>query len=126
MALSHGRFNLTAGDRPEALQGARVSADFFHILKMEPVLGRGFNAGEDRMGGERVVVLSDGLWRRRFGADPGIVGRAVTLDGEARAVIGVAPPGIGSALQERDLAAAGGGRREREPRRPLPPGPAAA
>ena len=94
VALDSGRFNLTAGDRPEALQGARVSADFFRTLKMEPVLGRGFNAGEDRVGGERVVVLSEGLWRRRFGADPGIVGRAVTLDGEARTVVGVAPPGV--------------------------------
>jgi putative ABC transport system permease protein len=94
VALSPGRFNLTTGDRPEALQGARVSADFFTALKLEPILGRGFRADEDRAGGERVVVLSEGLWRRRFGAAPGIIGRAVTLDGEPRTVVGVAPPGL--------------------------------
>jgi putative ABC transport system permease protein len=93
-AISAGRFNLTGGDRPEALQGAAVSADFFHTLRMEPVLGRGFRPEEERPGGERVAVLSDGLWRRRFGADPGIIRRAVILDGDSYAVIGVAPPGF--------------------------------
>jgi len=94
VALRPGRFNLTGGDRPEALQGTRVSADFFRVLKMEPKLGRGFHAEEDRPGGERVVVLSDALWRRRFGADPKILGRPVMLDGESRLVVGVAAPGL--------------------------------
>ena len=94
VALSPGRFNLTAGDRPEALQGARVSADFFRTLKMEPLLGRGFNAGEDRVGGER-------WWSSPTASGGGVSapirassGAAVTLDGEARTVIGVAPPGV--------------------------------
>jgi putative ABC transport system permease protein len=99
VAYAGRRFNLTGSDRPEALRGAGVSADFFHTLKMEPALGRGFRPEEDRLGGERVAVLSDGLWRRRFGADPGIVGRTLMLDGEPRTVVGVAPPGTGLPLR---------------------------
>jgi putative ABC transport system permease protein len=93
-AAATGRFNLTGGDRPESIQGAAVSAGFFHVLRMEPALGQGFRPEEERRGNARVVVLSDSLWRRRFGADPAIVGRGVMLDGESYTVLGVAPPGL--------------------------------
>lgn len=93
-AYMTGRFNLTGGDRPEAIQGAAVTAGFFHVLRMEPVLGQAFRPEEERPGGAKVVVLSDGLWRRRFGADRQVIGRGVTLDGESYTVIGVAPPGM--------------------------------
>jgi putative ABC transport system permease protein len=93
-ASATGRFNLTGGERPESLQGAAVSAGFFHILRMDPVLGQAFRPEDERPGGAKVVVLSDGLWRRRFGADRGIVGRGVLLDGEVYTVLGVAPPGM--------------------------------
>ena len=99
VAYAGKRFNLTGGDHPEALRGAGVSADFFHTLELEPALGRGFRPEEDRPGGERVAILSDGLWRRRFGADPGIVGRTLMLDGVSRIVVGVAPPGAGLPLR---------------------------
>ena len=89
-----GRFNLTGGDRPEAIQGAAVTAGFFHVLRREPVLGQAFRPEDELPGGGKVVVLSDSLWRRRFGADRGIVGRGVTLDGESYTVVGIAPPGM--------------------------------
>ena len=93
-AYMTGRFNLTGGDRPEAIQGAAVTAGFFHVLRREPVLGQAFRPEDERPGGGKVVVLSDVLWRRRFGADRGIVGRGVTLDGESYTVLGVAPRGL--------------------------------
>lgn len=88
-------FNLTGEGRdaePVRVQGARVSADLFAMLGVQPRLGRGFTAEEDRTGGGAVVLISDGLWRSRFGADPHIVGRTVTLDGAPHTIIGVMPP----------------------------------
>jgi putative ABC transport system permease protein len=87
--------NLLDRDDPERLQGARVSAGFFDALGMRPGLGRGFVRDDETFGRHRVVVLSDGLWRRRFDADPGIVGRSIIVDGEPHQVIGVAPPRFG-------------------------------
>ena len=77
------------------LAGARVSASFFRTLGVEPALGRAFADEEDRPGRTRdVVVLSDGAWRKRFGADPGIVGRSITLSSAPYTVIGVLPRGF--------------------------------
>lgn len=73
----------------ESVRGVRVSPSFFQMLGTPPALGRTFHANEDDPGLARVVVLSDGLWRRRFGADPGIVGRSLMIDGEPFEVIGV-------------------------------------
>lgn len=73
--------NLTGVGEPIKLQGFRVSANFFDVLRATPLLGRGFVAGEDQPGRERVAVLSAGLWRRQFGSDPNVVGRIVRLDG---------------------------------------------
>jgi predicted permease len=84
--------NLTGSGEPERLTQARVTANFFDVLGEPPALGRGFRAGEDDAGAPRVAVLSDGLWRRRFGADPTIVGRTILLDDFPTAVIGVASP----------------------------------
>ena len=81
---------LVGAGEPEELVGAVVEADFFRVLGLDPILGRGFAAGEDR-GQATVVVLGETLWRTRFGADPGIVGRTVTLSGQPYTVIGVAP-----------------------------------
>ncbi|HEU4538355.1 MAG TPA: ABC transporter permease, partial [Polyangiaceae bacterium] len=77
---------------PEHLFGSRVSGDYFAALGVAPALGRPFGADEDRPGHEQVVVLSDALFRRRFRADPSIVGRTITLDGKPHQVIGVMPP----------------------------------
>jgi predicted permease len=79
---------------PEPVGGSRVTADFFPALGVGAALGRTFTADEDRPGRDRVVVLSDALWRRRFGADPTAVGRTLSLDGKPYEVIGVMPPGF--------------------------------
>jgi putative ABC transport system permease protein len=86
--------DLSGEGRPESLLGQAVTADFFPVLGVGPVLGRPFVPEEDREGGERVVILSDALWRSRFGADPAILGRAIRLDREPRRVVGVLPSGF--------------------------------
>jgi predicted permease len=77
---------------PESIEGRKVSATFFPLLGIQPMLGRGFTEEEDRFGGANdVVLLSEGAWRRRFGADRALVGRTITLDGEDRRVVGIVP-----------------------------------
>ena len=92
------------GREPESLVPQRVTADFFTVLRATPALGTTFTVANEVAGRDRVAVLSDGLWRRRFGADPGIIGRAIPLEdlegGRAAAdsgghvVVGVMPPGF--------------------------------
>ncbi|MGH9143027.1 MAG: ABC transporter permease, partial [Vicinamibacterales bacterium] len=84
-------FNLTGAGEPARLDGARVSAGFFPALGVAPQLGRVFRPDEDRQGREREVILSDRVWRDRFGADPGVAGRTMTLNGATYTVIGVMP-----------------------------------
>jgi len=83
--------NLTGMGQPEQLGGARVSANFLSMLGVQPQLGRGFLEEEDRPGRGDVVILTDSLWRRRFGADPSIVGKKITLEGSPHVVVGVLP-----------------------------------
>jgi putative ABC transport system permease protein len=85
-------FNLAGGGPPERIVGSHVSASFFDVFGARPALGRAFLAEEDRPGGARAVVLSDALWRRRFGADAAILGRRLRLGGEPYTVVGVMPP----------------------------------
>ena len=85
-------FNLTGTGNAELLEGERTSADFFTIFGMQPLLGRTFARDDDRPGHEHVVVLSHRLWSTRFGADAGIVGKSVDLNGSPYTVIGVMPP----------------------------------
>jgi putative ABC transport system permease protein len=82
-------FTLTAGQEPERLAAERVSAGYFELLGIRPFLGRGFALGEDSRARSRIAVLSEGFWRRRFGGDPGLLGRSLVLDGEAYLVIGI-------------------------------------
>lgn len=83
---------LTNGAEPERLDGQRVSADYFRVLGVTPALGRDFQAADDRSGAPAIAVISDSVWRRRFGADPSIVGRQVQFEGGlAVTVIGVMP-----------------------------------
>jgi putative ABC transport system permease protein len=81
--------NLTGGDRPEQLKGLHVSASFFPLFGASMATGRAFSADEDRPGGARLVVISNGLWRRRFAADPNIVGKNIELGAEPYLVTGV-------------------------------------
>jgi putative ABC transport system permease protein len=82
---------LTGSAEPERLEGQRGSADYFRVLGVVPALGHDFDPLDDHPGGADVAIISNGLWRRRFAADSGIVGRAVTLDGMPFTVIGVMP-----------------------------------
>ena len=81
--------NLTGVGEPVKVQGFRVSANFFDVLRATPRLGRGFATGEDEPGREHVVVLSASLWRRQFGSDPNVVGRTIRLDGTPAQIVGV-------------------------------------
>jgi putative ABC transport system permease protein len=85
-------FNLIERGEPERLQGAAISADYLTTLGVRPVLGRSFTAEEDRPGGPAVALVSYSLWKRRFGADPAIVGQTLNLGGSATTVIGILPP----------------------------------
>jgi putative ABC transport system permease protein len=83
--------NLTERGDPEYLHGERISREFFDVWGVEPLLGRRFSAAEDQKGGGDVAMLSEGFWRRRFGGDPGVVGRSIRLEGKPHTVIGIMP-----------------------------------
>lgn len=87
-------FTLVDDREPERLTGALVSAAFFEVMGVPPALGRGFREDEDIPGHARVAVLSHSLWTGRFGADPAIVGKALSLNGEPHTVVGVMPAGF--------------------------------
>ncbi|HVP45458.1 MAG TPA: ABC transporter permease, partial [Bryobacteraceae bacterium] len=94
-ALINGMtFNLTGAGEPERLPAARVSPSLFPMLGIQAQLGRTFLEEEDRPGRDQVVVLNHELWKRRFAADPNVVGRKITLDGHPYEVVGVLPAGF--------------------------------
>jgi putative ABC transport system permease protein len=86
-------FTLTGDDNPERVNGARVTSSLMPLLGISPRLGRNFTAAEDRDGTTNVAILSDRLWRRRFGADDHVLGRIVQVNGESRTIVGVMPRG---------------------------------
>ncbi len=88
-AYRSGVLNLTGGDNPEQLPSGQVSADFFRLFGAQMVAGRTFTVEEDLPNAAKTVVLGHGFWRRRFGSDPSIVGRTITLSGDPYVVIGV-------------------------------------
>ena len=89
--------NLTGREEGNGrLGGARVSANLFSLLQVQPILGRSFVEGEDELGRNHVVILSAESWQRRFGGDRSIIGRKLTLDQEPYTVIGVLPTGFHS------------------------------
>jgi predicted permease len=83
--------NLAGGSEAEYVSGVKVSKDFFDVLGVQPARGRVFTAEEDRAGGDRVVILSDGLWRRRFGADADLIGKTVAINSDSFVVVGIMP-----------------------------------
>jgi putative ABC transport system permease protein len=93
-AVRHVGFNLSSGGEPLKVEARGVTAGFFPLLGIEPQLGRVFQPDEDKPGANRVAVLSHGLWQRRFGRDPGLVGQDILLDGAKHTVIGVMPKGF--------------------------------
>ncbi|HEY2905427.1 MAG TPA: ABC transporter permease [Vicinamibacterales bacterium] len=80
------------GEEPERFLGATVSWNLFPLLGVQPILGRQFRAEEDAVGAPRVVMLSHGVWQRRYAGDPSIVGRTITVNGDPHTVVGVMPP----------------------------------
>jgi putative ABC transport system permease protein len=83
--------NLSGRGEPDALRGATVSAEFFDVLRVQPLLGRLLTSGDDDVATSKVVVLGEAVWKSRFGGDPTIVGRTIQLNGEPYTVVGVVP-----------------------------------
>ncbi len=92
LAFSTGaQSNLTSAGEAERIEASRVTGNFLAVLGIQPALGRTFLPEEDKPGGPLAVILSDSLWRRKFSADPAIVGKSIELDGDAYTVVGVLP-----------------------------------
>lgn len=89
--VSWGDVNMSGADQPERVQGSRVGAQYFAMLGIAPAEGRFFVDADERVGAERTVVISDGLWKRRFGGRPNVIGQTIRLDDETFTVIGRAP-----------------------------------
>jgi predicted permease len=102
-AYTGGRVLLSGDGEAESIFGPRVSANFFNVLGVEPIAGRTFQAGEDQQNGPRVTVLSYGFWQRKFGGDPGAVGKTLTINGQSFTVIGVLPADFQFALRASDV-----------------------
>ena len=96
-------FNLTGAGEPERLQGQLVSASLFPLLKVSPLFGRVFTEADDRADAPRAALLSHELWRRRFGAEAGIIGQTIRLDDQSYMVVGVMPPGFNFPNKETEL-----------------------
>ena len=92
--VSSRTINLSAGERPERLNGAAVTANLFDALGVQPALGRGFTAQDEQPGAEGVAILSDRVWRERYAADPDIVGREIRVNAQPTRVVGVMPQGF--------------------------------
>jgi putative ABC transport system permease protein len=93
-AIDQNNYNVNINAQPERVLGAAVSVSFFPMLGVQPKLGRAFLPEEGQPGKEHVVLLGDGLWRRRFGADPNVTGRSVAINGQSYQIIGVLPRGF--------------------------------
>jgi putative ABC transport system permease protein len=93
-SMSPAEWNLSGGDEPERIGGAIVSSNLLSFLGVRVAAGRDFVAADAEPGRNAVAIISDGLWRRRFGSDPGIIGRRVGLNGLVHTIVGVAPPSL--------------------------------
>ncbi len=102
-AYTGGGVIWTGRGDPERLAAPAATANFFSLLGVEPVIGRTFQSGDDKPGNQRVTVLTYGMWQRRFGGDPGIVGQSLTLNGDSYTVVGVLPASFQFALRTADL-----------------------
>src|SRR5213080_3367912 len=90
--LNGSTINVSYKNNPQRYTGGYVTEDFFKILGVSPILGRDFNAEDNKPGAEKVTILGDEVWRRDFGADSNVVGQAVRINGKAATIIGVMPP----------------------------------
>ncbi len=95
--------NLVTDGEAERVAAQAVTPSFFDVLGVEAALGRTFSEEEGAPGGEQVVILSDGLWRNRFGGDPAVVGRTLDMNGTLREIVGVMPPDFGHPSRDPQL-----------------------
>jgi putative ABC transport system permease protein len=102
-AATGGFLILTGQGDPERLRADRVTGDMFPMLGVTPIAGRYFLHSEDQPGGENVTVLSEGLWRRRFGGEPQAIGRSLTLSGKSYTIVGIAPQSVTTILGDSQL-----------------------
>src|SRR5205085_10141284 len=93
-ATGFASFTLTGVGEPEQLVGNRISPALMPVLGVGPVAGRGFGEDEEKPGAPAVAMIGEGLWARRFGRDPSVLGRTITLDGAPVTVVGVAPAAL--------------------------------
>ena len=102
-ALNYANFNLADETAPERVVGALVTANYFDVMGVRPVIGRTFTTDEDRPGGANVVVLSHRLWRRRFGANPAVLGRPLRMNGVTYQIAGVMPASFDLSTDSEEL-----------------------
>jgi putative ABC transport system permease protein len=93
-AYDESDLTLTGHGEPVRLKGTTVSASFFEVLGVRPLLGRTFRADENAPGKEKVIVIDHALWQQRFGGRREIIDQPITIDGEAYVVVGIMPPGF--------------------------------
>ena len=102
ISLGENSLTYTGGSEPQKVRGTPATSDFFAALGVEPLLGRTFDPASDRLGKPREVVLSYRYWQTQFGADPGVVGRTMLLDGDPYTVVGVMPAGFHFGSRDSD------------------------
>src|SRR6185503_6626419 len=93
-AIRQSPVNLALSDQAERVELAQTNADFFDVFGITPTYGRTFIRQDEQAGHQPIAVVSDSLWQRRFGSDPSLVGKPITLDGSTYTVVGIAPPGF--------------------------------
>ena len=93
-AVGFGTFSLSGSGEPEQFTGSPITPSLLPVIGVSPIAGRGFTDGEDKPGAPRVVMISEGLWKRRFGSDRGLVGRTLTFNGLDYTVVGIAPAAL--------------------------------
>ena len=111
-------FQLNGGDEPVRVFAARIEASFLTLLGVHPSYGRLFQDGENLPGRDRVILLTDGIWRRNFGDDPAIVGRQIIVNGSSSTVVGVLPPEFSFGLLQALWLTKGAARQPRGPHSP--------
>jgi putative ABC transport system permease protein len=100
-AFSNGTVTVSGGDHPERLNGGTLTVGALNLLGVKPIVGRGFQPGEDQPGAAPVALLGYRLWKDRYGGDPRIVGRSVRINGQVTTVVGVMPAGFYFPISEQ-------------------------
>ena len=102
-AFQSGDYNLTGINEPEQIQGAAVSANLFSVLRVQPQIGRNFLPEEEKPNSNAVVIISHGMWGRRFGSDPALVGKTISIDSRTYTVVGVMPKDLSFPDRQSEL-----------------------